>query len=274
MRIAILTSETSGLPSRCVEALTRSTDVEISCVIHARESLLSSGGRVLRRKLRKVQTIGLAATFNALRMRGWFRVPRAPCIFEICRQRSLPVISVDRLNSAETLAALSAHDVDLAVAAGTVFIGPKLRSAPKLGVINIHLDKLPEYKNGRSVIWNLYNGELTTGVSIHCVTEEIDGGPLLHRVTIPIALQRTLPETVRTTVQDLHEAAGPALVHVIRNYDRLPPFPQEGGARYGAPSLREFRRIRANHRELYRFSRGNPRSTARRSSQSIGEKRL
>ena len=50
---------------------------------------------------------------------------------------------------------------------------------PRLGSINIHHGKLPEYRGSESIFWSLYQGEEFAGVTIHRVDQELDAGAIL-----------------------------------------------------------------------------------------------
>lgn len=47
-------------------------------------------------------------------------------------------------------------------------------------IFNFHFAPLPKYKGAQPVFWMIKNGEREGGISVHQLTEKVDGGPLLH----------------------------------------------------------------------------------------------
>jgi methionyl-tRNA formyltransferase len=76
---------------------------------------------------------------------------------------------------------------DLIVA--TVFpwkLPPELLALPRLGAVNVHPTLLPRYRGTDTPIWLLHNGERETGMTLHRMSAQLDVGPILAQVTIPI----------------------------------------------------------------------------------------
>ena len=53
-------------------------------------------------------------------------------------------------------------------------------------IINLHNAPLPKYRGVRPINWALKNNEDYHGVTIHQITEGIDDGPILGKITYPI----------------------------------------------------------------------------------------
>src|SRR5437870_2000076 len=76
---------------------------------------------------------------------------------------------------------------DLGVVYGTRILKPCLFSIPRLGSINIHKRKVPDYRGGGPVgLWELLDGQREIGVTVHQVTEKLDEGAIVNSSTIPI----------------------------------------------------------------------------------------
>jgi len=86
----------------------------------------------------------------------------------------------------DCLAALRAFEPDLGVVAGTYILKEAVFSIPRLGSINLHSGKAPEYRGAAPGFWELYNGELEVGVTIHWVTAALDAGHILRQETFPL----------------------------------------------------------------------------------------
>jgi len=77
-------------------------------------------------------------------------------------------------------------DLDLGVIAGTYILREKVFGIPGLGSINLHSGKAPEYRGAAPAFWELYNGELHVGITIHQVTARLDSGDILLQELFPI----------------------------------------------------------------------------------------
>lgn len=75
---------------------------------------------------------------------------------------------------------------DLGVIAGTYILGEEVFSVPRLGCINLHSGKAPEYRGSAPAFWELYNGEDHVGITIHEVTADLDAGRILRQELFPI----------------------------------------------------------------------------------------
>ncbi len=58
-------------------------------------------------------------------------------------------------------------------------IPEELFAIPKFGFFNIHFSLLPAYRGPAPIFWQVKNGETTSGVTIHQVTDQFDEGPML-----------------------------------------------------------------------------------------------
>ena len=91
-------------------------------------------------------------------------------------------------------ATLSEHPSDIfLLACYPKFLPEMLTSIPTVGCINIHPSLLPRYKGANPIFWQLRNGESETGVTLHQVTSEIDGGNILtaRKIAYPDGLRIT-----------------------------------------------------------------------------------
>jgi peptidoglycan/xylan/chitin deacetylase (PgdA/CDA1 family)/folate-dependent phosphoribosylglycinamide formyltransferase PurN len=91
-------------------------------------------------------------------------------------------------HSDDTLQFVRSLNSDLGIIYGTRILKPCLFSIPRLGSINIHKRKVPDYRGGGPVgLWELLDGQPEIGVTVHQVTEKLDAGAIVNSETIPIA---------------------------------------------------------------------------------------
>lgn len=88
---------------------------------------------------------------------------------------------------AALFAQVAAHTPDLIVLAGFMRILDPAVLAPWAGrIVNIHPSLLPKYRGLHTHRRALEAGDTTHGASVHYVTAELDGGPVIAQAEIPV----------------------------------------------------------------------------------------
>jgi peptidoglycan/xylan/chitin deacetylase (PgdA/CDA1 family)/folate-dependent phosphoribosylglycinamide formyltransferase PurN len=105
---------------------------------------------------------------------------------ELASRLGIPLIQAGNLNSAGAASQLAALDADLGAVVGTRILKRSTFGAPRLGCINLHEGKVPEYRGLPPGFWELYEGAATAGVTVHFVDEGLDTGDIVATDTIPI----------------------------------------------------------------------------------------
>lgn len=141
-------------------------------------------------------------------------------------------VLADHRSSAEWLAHLDRHRIDLIVLAGFLKLVPAEVIARFRGrIINIHPALLPEFGGagmyGRRVHEAvLARGARESGATVHLVDEEYDRGPILAQGRVPV-LPGDTPESLASRVLELEHRLLPAVVLAAARSGRpvpLPPF--------------------------------------------------
>ena len=87
-----------------------------------------------------------------------------------------------------TVEACEAAVADMGVDIGIVFtfrlIPERVAQLPRHGTVNLHPSLLPAYR-GANGLRSLYEGEPRLGVTLHYLTAEVDGGPILAQASEP-----------------------------------------------------------------------------------------
>ncbi len=115
---------------------------------------------------------------------GALHVPRAaaskPTLAEAARAAGASLEPVDDVNAPEFVSSCRSRRVRLAVVAGfsTIFKAPLL-AAPELGTINCHAGRLPQYRGGSPLNWQIINGEAEAGISVIRMDGGINSGDVL-----------------------------------------------------------------------------------------------
>jgi methionyl-tRNA formyltransferase len=103
-----------------------------------------------------------------------------------CPAAGVPHLRFEDFHDADCLAALRALKADLGVVAGTYILREEVFSIPRLGCINLHSGKVPDYRGAAPGFWELYNGERQVGITIHRVTARVDAGAILLQEVFPL----------------------------------------------------------------------------------------
>jgi methionyl-tRNA formyltransferase len=173
-------------------------------------------------------------------------------IEELCGELRIPLTSVPCVNHPETIETLTSLAPDVGLSLGNAYIGSRVFSIPRMGMVNIHHEVLPGFRGAQSVLWQLYHGSSTTGYTIHMVDKGYDTGAILEQEILPIMFRSSLRESVTATVAELYRRSAAALPRVVAELDeRLARIePQGAGRHFTTPSYSQFRRIGRNFRRL------------------------
>ncbi|MCA9057765.1 MAG: polysaccharide deacetylase family protein [Planctomycetaceae bacterium] len=112
---------------------------------------------------------------------------------EHCRQLGIPFQTTSRFHSDTSLQFVAQGQPDLGIVYGTPILKPCLFELPRLGSINLHQRKVPDYRGGGPIaLWEMLNGESEIGVTVHRVAEKLDAGAVIRSATLPIEPADTL----------------------------------------------------------------------------------
>ena len=92
----------------------------------------------------------------------------------------IPHCHIKSADEEKIIQLFQAWRVDLIVLAGWMrIVSPKLIAAFPNRIINLHPSMLPKYKGLHAIEQALNSGDEITGVSVHYVNEELDGGEVI-----------------------------------------------------------------------------------------------
>jgi len=110
------------------------------------------------------------------------------------------------------MAEIRRHNPDLIVLAGFMrILTTDFVRALRGTMLNVHPSLLPKYTGLNTHKRALDDGETTHGVSIHFVTEELDGGPVIAQAEVNISPDDT-PESLAEKVQEKEHVLYPIVV--------------------------------------------------------------
>ena len=120
----------------------------------------------------------------------------------------------------EMTAILKEHAVDLVLLIGFMrILSTKFCQEWRDRLLNVHPSLLPKYAGGMDTSVHevvLKNGDTETGCTIHFVTDEVDGGPILIQKKCNVEPDETI-DTLKTKVQNLEGTAFIEAIQLIQN---------------------------------------------------------
>ncbi len=122
----------------------------------------------------------------------------------------------------ELAAILDEKQVDLIVLVGYMqILGPEFVEHFKWKIINVHPSLLPKYGGagffgGTVFAAPLKNNDKKTGMTIHFVTEQCDGGPIIHQEETEIEPDDT-PESLKAKIQSLEIKWYPEVIRWLQH---------------------------------------------------------
>ena len=116
----------------------------------------------------------------------------APPIKDVAKQHDVPLIQPDKPNTPDFIKHLReyAPDIGIVVAYGHI-LKPAVLAIPRLGLWNVHASLLPKLRGAAPIQHAIIQGLSDTGVSIMKLDEGMDTGPVLHKLSTPIAEDET-----------------------------------------------------------------------------------
>ena len=129
----------------------------------------------------------------------------------------IPHCRISSKDEAQIIQLFEAWRVDLIVLAGWMrIVSPKLIAAFPNRIINLHPSMLPKYKGLHAIERALESGDDTTGVTVHYVNEELDGGEIILQSEVPILPDDTL-DTLTKAIQRREYYLLPAAIEHVKH---------------------------------------------------------
>ena len=113
--------------------------------------------------------------------------PNHDTIENLALEHHKPVIYVQNISSEKFRDEISRLKPDYILMACFPYkLPPDIWQLPRIACLNLHPSLLPAYRGPYPVFWQLKNGELKTGVTLHLVSEEIDAGDIVLQTEVPL----------------------------------------------------------------------------------------
>ena len=160
---------------------------------------------------------------------------------------SFRLVKCADLHSADTLAEVRAFRPDLGISLAAPILRKPLFSLPRLGTLNLHKGKLPDYRGMPPAFWELWNDETAVGCTVHSVDDGLDTGSVAAQAVV----ERAEHSTLRGLQVQLDELGVKLMADAVRASleDTAPCMPQQsGGHTYRKPTLGQIAALRSKMR--------------------------
>lgn len=94
----------------------------------------------------------------------------------------------DDLHAPQSIDLLRRLAPDLGVVFASYRLRPEVFTIPRLGCLNLHLGKAPEFRGSSPGFYEMLEGVPAVGVTVHRITEKLDAGPVLAQESFPLDL--------------------------------------------------------------------------------------
>ena len=108
------------------------------------------------------------------------------------RRPNLRLLQVDDIHATSSIAAVRDFAPDLGLSLAAPILRRALFSLPRLGTINLHKGKLPEFRGMPPAFWEIWHDQTSVGCSVHCVDDRLDTGDLIVESSLPCAPHSTV----------------------------------------------------------------------------------
>ena len=143
---------------------------------------------------------------------------------EVAEAAGIPAVLVERTSfgkafdrdayTAQVVAALHEHDIDLVVMAGFGTVMPKAATEFPGRLLNTHPALLPSFKGWHAVPAALEAGVKVTGCTVHIATAEMDEGPILAQEAVVVEPGDT-EETLHERIKEVERRIYPATIRRV-----------------------------------------------------------
>lgn len=161
----------------------------------------------------------------------------------ITKTAHITVLHTPDIHDESTLKRVRQFAPDLGIALAAPILAPALFSIPRLGTLNLHKGKVPEYRGMPPAFWELWHGEKEVGCTVHVVEAGLDTGAIVRESRVPVrpystlkGLQLTLDELGVRLMTD----AARAMLDGSASLTPQPP----GGRTFRKPTLAQHKALR------------------------------
>lgn len=96
-------------------------------------------------------------------------------------RRGIAYVRYERKQPDALATELERSGIELLLSYGAPLLPESVFATPSLGTLNLHPSRLPDYRGGRPLFWQCFDGNLDFGVTLHEVNAGIDRGRIIQQ---------------------------------------------------------------------------------------------
>jgi peptidoglycan/xylan/chitin deacetylase (PgdA/CDA1 family) len=150
---------------------------------------------------------------------------------ELGEKYGMTIHTVGNLNGTNAIRVLGECGADLGIVLGTRILKASTFGVPRMGCINLHKGKVPEYRGMPPGFWELYDGASSASVTVHFVDKGLDTGDIV--ATSSVSILKT--ETPESLLEKLHAEGSRSLASAVALIRDGKATPQPQGKWEGKP---------------------------------------
>jgi len=181
-------------------------------------------------------------------------VPREPCdpvpgceyTTKALRERpNIRIETVDDLHEVAAIECVRRFEPDLGLSLAAPILRRTLFAVPRLGSINLHKGKLPEFRGMPPAFWELWHDASSVGCSVHCIDDKLDTGHLLGESQVSRARHSTV-KGLQLEVDEVAIGLTTSAVRAMLDGTAVPrPQQKADGVTFRKPTLVQEAHLRA-----------------------------
>ncbi len=214
----------------------------LSAVVVCRQLVSRRPREVLRRLRRNIAKHGLIfIPYRAVLLAASIArrlLSRAPAEPNTGPSITTEMVESLDLHSTPVLERIRRWQPDLGLSIGAPILRPALFRIPKLGTLNLHLGRVPEYRGAPPGFWELYTGARRIGATVHWVDEGLDTGDVVAAAQAPIYDTDTL-RRVEARAQELGHLMLAASLRQVAGGGHVATPQRPGGRTFRLPTVKQ-----------------------------------
>jgi methionyl-tRNA formyltransferase len=169
---------------------------------------------------------------------GRGRKPGPPPVKTLALAHGLSVLQPDSISKPDAVEQMRALHPDVGViAAYGQILRQRVLDVPPLGILNVHASLLPRWRGAAPIPAAILAGDTETGATIMRVVRELDAGPMLASVHVPIGAE----DNTALLTPKVAEAGAALLIDVLPKWQSgsIEAMPQDDALATYAPQIKK-----------------------------------
>lgn len=158
--------------------------------------------------------------------------------------RRMKFLTVADIHAESTLASVREFAPDLGLSIAAPILRQALFAIPRLGTLNLHKGKVPEYRGMPPAFWEFWHGDTQVGCTVHEVDAKLDAGRVVAESTVARERFSTVKGMQLVLDRVGIELMRDAVCALLAGDARLRP-QASGGQTFRKPTLRQVAQLRA-----------------------------